>query len=350
MTSRRRLVALLSLLAATMAIGVATRWGDLRRWHARNLLESGDGAGGLAILQSEVERDPDDPDLRLELAIVLLSSGAPAKAEPHLEILAATPEIPERVPAFRALARIARDRKDWTREREILRAFAIAVPEDRQACLDLGDVDDRLEAEDADILERAAVRFADDDSILAYFARSVRRKGDPERALALVRDRLRRPDPPAWFFSEAARLLLLKSDQAAALNVASDAVRRFPDDPDLWGVLAAAEFHSGHATKSLAAYRRAAALEPHNRPYVDAIVYLLSRTGRAEEALRVLRDFETRASPEDAPLVAAAIRSVVRQTRSGHAPARVEIRLSADLPAGIDSASLCRSLIPCRAT
>ncbi|HUA77182.1 MAG TPA: tetratricopeptide repeat protein, partial [Acetobacteraceae bacterium] len=222
--------------------------------------EGGDLREGIAALQRAVEIQPGSADGWRILADYLEAQGDSAAAgEARIRYVAAAAHDPRLKEAAQAL-----QRNDLPVADQRLRAHLAACPTDVAALRMLAEVAGRLRryAEAQELLERCLALAPDFDAARYNYAGVLNRQANPAAALPEVERLLaKKPDDPAYLNLKAA-VLANSGDYAGSIEVYAGVLRRFPGQPKVWMSMGHALKTARRQEESVAAYRRAIAMEP----------------------------------------------------------------------------------------
>ncbi len=209
----------------------------------------------IAWQASVVERDPDDDDLRRNLAALLTRSGRPAEAATHWRKLTARlPEVAE-----------------WRTEL----GFAL---------IDEGRRDEGLEE------IRAVVRTAPDQAgAYANLGYALRGRGDLEGAEAAYRKALRRRPRLGEAWTGLATVELARGHRDRARELYEEALAHDPGFAEAANALGFLDQEDGRLDSAEHHYRNAIAVAPQLAPAWNNLGHLLEQRGRFEEAERSYR-------------------------------------------------------------
>ncbi|WP_313079047.1 cellulose synthase subunit BcsC-related outer membrane protein [Pulveribacter sp.] len=225
--SQQEKVGALGRLRATQAMG-----------QARAAAERGDDQAARAALEDALLNDPGNPWVRLDLARLYLKVGATSEARGVMDgLLVSNPQMPE---ALYASALLASEARDWagalaTLERipEKNRTRDIAALQKRvwvhvqaDAAATLGR-EGRVQQAQA-VLAQAEPFVGQDPELLGALALAWADAGDPNRALAMVRDMLARTPRPDTGLRLQYAAALLKTQQDVEL---AGILRQLQDTP-----------------------------------------------------------------------------------------------------------------------
>jgi len=306
--SQQEKVGALGRLRATQALG-----------QARAAAERGDDHAARTALEDALLNDPGNPWVRLDLARLYLKMGATSEARGVMDgLLVSNPHMPE---ALYASALLASEARDWTgalatleripeknRTRDIAalqKRVWVHVQADAAAALGR---EGRVQQAQS-VLTQAEPFVGQDPELMGTVALAYADAGDPNRALAMVREMLARtPRPDTGLrLQYAAALLKTHQDvelagilrqlqdtpmsaqerrgyedirvgyilrQADALREAGDLATAYdtlapllaerPNDPDVVGVLARMYGDNGDHTQAMQLYHRLLEKDPRN--------------------------------------------------------------------------------------
>jgi tetratricopeptide (TPR) repeat protein len=207
---------------------------------------------------------------KLNRVVETLSSRFPDRMDAHLAIA-------------RSLQRIGRIDEALEILVSAVEQFGPAPPLEAERALALG-ISGRVAA-GIEVVQRSSIEHPDSTDLLWAGASLYFAAGDAERGRSQV-DRALSVDP------ENPKPLRLRCEYAASIGDFESAsadcgryIEKRPDDPKAYFVLAVAEEGRGHAAAAIAAYRKAAVLDPHAFEPLNNLALLFADEGDLDAAL-----------------------------------------------------------------
>lgn len=232
---------------------------------------------------------------RRDQAFALAGAGRAKEAEPILRALRSA--RPDDLDATRQLAAIHATRREWPQAIALYRALLDRRPEDAQAQLEYGHalVATGDAAAAVGPLARAARALPGSGEAGLAYARALRASGDEREAAREYERVMPHYARDASVLRESADLLMERGERRQAERRYRDAARLGLRDYRLLVAWAGSLQASGKLAEAASLLEEAYRLEPSDRLAFD-LAKLYQRLGRNKDALRLLKDIETRRS------------------------------------------------------
>lgn len=290
----------LALEQISRAVALRPDWPRLRLMQSQLLAHLGEDSKALQILKELVKKHPKDVQLHLLYAQLLLKQQAYNEALPELErVLKQEPDHPDALYAY-ALVNLQQGR-DEEAERALRRLLKQAKWRS-ESYFYLGQI-----AAHRGQLEKALAWFdqVDEQGELAFDAQVnavavLAKLGRTQEAFQrLDRLRSRFPDRKLQLYLLEAEIQTNLKDYQAAFAVLSQALRDFPDHPDILYARALVAEQMGKVDIAIDDFKAAVTKRPEDANLLNALGYmLLEYTDQIQEARGYL-DKAIRLKPED---------------------------------------------------